>query len=181
MHLHLTYLMNCLSCQKEIPTKLGYVNNCSRYCQGCFAHIIEKRVRKYVKEHHKLKRGQRVVARDAISRFFLEHVVHVPLTLIRKATKKTDAFVPLRTMDDAIVVFLEHFFFGKKREKKKSKDIFFFTAITDEELALYCKYKGICFTPKKQRLKEYIYSAEKEHPGTLHALYKSCTDLEDIF
>ena len=173
--------MNCLSCQREIPTKLGYISNCNRYCHSCFLYIIEKRVRKYIKEHQKLKRGQRIIAKDPASRYFVEHVLHVPLTVIEKAEKKTDIIVQLETLDDVVVVFLEQLFFGKKKQKKKSIDLCFFNAVTDEELTLFCQYYNIFFKPKKHKLKELLLKLEREHPGTLYALYKSANDLKGIF
>lgn len=172
--------MNCLSCQKEIPAKLGYVSNAQRYCQYCFIHIIEKRVRKYIREHAKLKKGQRVVAKDSISRYFSEQVIHVPITLLKKATKKTDIIIQLITLDDIVARFIEHFLLGKKKQKKNKHELFLFSPITDEELTLYCQYKNLNFSARKHILKDFIFKWEQEHQGTLHSLAKSAKELEEI-
>lgn len=179
--------MQCLKCQREIPLKLGYVSNCYRYCQQCFNHIIEKRVRKYIKEHYPLKRGQRIAVTNAISNYFVKNVLHVPVTLIKKAQKKSDIFVSLATLDDIVVSFLEYFFHGEKIKKtrkinkNRKNELLLFSTITDEELSLYCQYHQLPFTPKKNKIKELLQKLEQEHPGTLYALYKSTQDLKEIF
>lgn len=172
--------MNCLSCQKEIPTKLGYISNAQRYCQHCFIHIIEKRVRKYIREHAKLKKDQRIVAKDQVSSYFAQNIIHVPVKVVKKAAKGTDTLIQLATTDDIVVRFMEHFFLGKKKQTKKKNELYLFSAITDEELALYCQYKNLKFCPKKHELKEFIHKLEQEHPGTLHSLYKSAMELESL-
>lgn len=173
--------MQCLSCQKEIPLKLGFVTQSYRYCKKCFLYHIERRIRNFIREHHPLKKGQRVVVRDAVSRYFLEQVVHVPLTLVKKLTKRTDLVVTSTTSDDFVVSFLEHLLFGKKMLKHKKNIFPLFASLTDEELVLYCHYKNLSFVPAKNTLKEKLHGLEQRHPGTLHALAKSRKDLQSNF
>lgn len=173
--------MNCLSCQREIPTKLGYISNSYRYCSSCFSHIIERRIRKYIRESAPLKRNQRVVVSDQISAHFIQHITHVPLVVVKKKQKKNDLVVLLHTLDDVVVQFLDHFLLGKKKVLKKNNELWLFSSITDEELALYCQYHKIRFAAQKHPLKEMLLQLEKEHSGTLHALSKSVCDLADIF
>lgn len=172
--------MKCLICQKEIPTVLGYVSNCQRYCQSCFLFIVEKRIRKYIREHAKLKKDQRIVATEPVAQYFATQVIHVPVNILKKQKEKTDTHITLVTLDDVVVRFLEYFFLGKKRQKKKKTELWLFAAVTDEELALYCTYKRIKFTPQKHVLKDLIQQLEKQHPGALYSLYKSAQELEDI-
>ncbi len=171
--------MNCLSCQKEIPTKLGYVSNSYRFCTFCFNHIIEKRVRKYLKDHS-LKKGQRVVAPDSVRSYFAQHVLHIPLTILRRASKKTDTLLLSETLDDCAVVYFEHILSGKKTPKQKKNTLLLFSPITDEELSLYCQYHKIPFTPKKHPLKQFLLRMETGHPGTIQSFYKSMQDLKEI-
>src|SRR3989338_4572155 len=161
--------MNCLSCHREIPTKLGYISNSYRYCSSCFSHIIERRIRKYIRESAPLKRNQRVVVHDPLSAHFIQHITHVPLVVIKKKQKKNDLVVLLHTLDDIVVQFLDHFLLGKKKILKKKNELWLFSSITDEELSLYCQYHHIRFVPQKHPLKEMILQLEKEHPGTVHA------------
>ena len=172
--------MNCLSCQNELPTKLGYLSNAERYCKHCFIHIVEKRVRKYIREHAKLKKDQRIVAADQLSNYFAQHVIHVPIMLLKKPVKNSDTRITLRTLNDIVVEFLEHFFLGKKKQKKQKNELSLFQTLTDEELLLYCAYKELKFSPKKHKLKEFIRKLEQEHPGTLHSMYKSAKELDNI-
>ena len=175
--------MQCLSCQKEIPTKLGFVSNCHHYCSSCFSHIIEKRVRKYIKECCPLKKGQRILAKDAVSRYFVKNVLHVPVTVVKKSQKKSDLVVSSATLDDVVVSFLESFLLGKKQKTRKDRknELLLFSTITDEELALYCQYHQLAFIPKKNKMKELVQKLEQEHHGTLHSLSKSAQDLKGIF
>lgn len=165
--------MNCLRCQKEIPTKLGYVSTSYRFCTFCFSHIIEKRVRKYLKDHA-LKKEQRIVASDPISLYFAQHVMHIPL--LKCASKKNNAVI--LTLDDLVVAYLEHLLSGRKTKKQNA--LLLFSSVTDEELSLYCLYHKIPFTPKKHPLKKFLLRMEAEHPGTIQALYKSMEDLKEI-
>jgi len=173
--------MNCLTCHREIQTRLGYISNSYRYCSSCFSHIIERRIRKYIRESAPLKRNQRVVVSDPVSAHFMQHITHVPLVVVKKRQKKNDCVVLLHTLDDLVVQFLEHFLLGKKKVVKKKNELRLFSSITDEELALYCQYHKIRFAAQKHPLKEMLLGLEKEHPGTLHALSKSVCDLEEIF
>jgi hypothetical protein len=168
--------MNCLRCDKEMKTKLGFVTTSYRYCKSCFILIIEKRFRKHVRKFH-LKPKQRVVAKDALSRYFLERIVHVPLNILKRKVMDSDLVVSLDTIDDAVVLYLEHLFFAKKQSKQI---LSLFHCVTDEELSLYCSYKRLSFTPKKHALKEKVHVLEKQYPGTLHALQKSMVDLQGI-
>lgn len=170
--------MQCLSCQKEIPLKLGFVTQSYRYCKKCFLYHIERRVRNYIREHHPLKKGQRVVVSDAVACYFLEQVVHVPLIIVKKSAEKTDFSVSSATQDDLVVSFLEHILFGKKMCKQRKNILYLFASLTDEELALYCQYSNLSFVPAKNALKERLHSLEQRHPGTMHALAKSMGDLE---
>lgn len=171
--------MNCLSCQKEISTKLGYVSNSYRFCTFCFSHIIERRIRKYLKDHP-LKRGQRVVAPDSVRSYFAQHVMHIPLTILRRASKKNDMLLLSETLDDCAVAYLEHLLSGKKIIRQKKTNLLLFSSVTDEELSLYCQYHKIPFTPKKHPLKAFLLRMETEHPGTIQALYKSMQDVKEI-
>lgn len=137
-------------------------------------------MRKYIREHAKLKKDQRIVAKDPISNYFAQQVIHVPITMVKKAAKKTDTIIQLTTLDDVVVQFMEHFLLGKKKQKRKKNDLLLLSTITDEELALYCCYKNLKFSPKKHELKEFIHKADQEHPGTLHSMYKSAMELENI-
>jgi hypothetical protein len=202
--------MECLRCDKGIKTKLGFVTNSHRYCKNCFVHIIEKRLRKHLRQFH-LKPKQRVVAKDALSRYFLEEVVHVPLQLLKRG-KQSDVVVSLDTADDVAVVYLErlmgidvgsvlkshpltpyqppkskrsHVAGGKKTLSSNTAEnevvLSLFHCLTDEELSLYCKYKKLQFVPKKSDMKHKLHKLEEQHPGTLHALQKSMVDLQGIF
>lgn len=170
--------MQCLSCQKEIPLQLGFVTQPYRYCKKCFLYQIERRVRNSIREHHPLKKGQRVVVQNSVARYFLEQVVHVPLVLVKKSAKKTDLIVSSATSDDFVVSFLEHILFGKKIARLKKNILYLFASLTDEELALYCHYRNLSFVPAKNTLKDHLHALEQRHSGTMHALAKSMKDLQ---
>ncbi len=172
--------MQCLSCQNEIPLKLGFVTQPYRYCKKCFLHHIERRIRNYIREQHPLKKGQRVAVQNSVAHYFLEHVVHVPLILVKKPAKRTGLSVSSATRDDFVVAFLGHILFGKKLFRQKKNIFFIFASLTDEELALYCCYRNLSFVPAKNTLKESLYTLEQRHPGTMHALAKSISDLKEI-
>lgn len=164
--------MQCVICKKR-PVKVF------QYCSLCVVHLIEKRARKYIKENHKLKKDQRIVAATPLTKYFAEHVIHVPVKIIKKKTKKTDCVISTDTMDDCVVSFLEHLFTGKKQ--KKSKGLLLFSTITDNELAVYCKIHTILFKPKQHKIKCLLQKVESAHPGTVHSLYKSKQELRNIF
>lgn len=144
-------------------------------------HIIEKRIHKYIRENGFLKKGERIVANDEVSRHFATHVIHVPVVLLKKRGKRTDFVILPYTLDDIVVAFLEQLFFGKKRLKKKKDELLLFSRITDKELTLYCRNHGLLFKPKNGKLKRYIQEFDKKHKGSLYSLYKSAQDLKDVF
>ncbi len=171
--------MECLRCSKKIPVQLRFTTTALRYCKNCFISIIEKRLRKYFR-HYMLKKKNRVVVKDAVSRYVFENVVHVPLQILKRKIKKTDFVVSLDTADDAVVAYLGHLFFAKKYVKLSKTMLQPFRCLTDEELLLYCDYNKLDFKPQKNPLKQKLHALEQHYPGTLHALEKSMRDLEGI-
>lgn len=150
-------------------------------------HIVEKRVHKYIREFGFLKKGQRIVASDDVSRHFATHVIHVPVVVLKKKEKRTDIIILPYTLDDIVVEFLEQLFLGKKKlkklkkTKKKKNELYLFSRITDKEMIYYCKDHSLLFKPKKGKLKRHIQEFDKKHQGALYSLYKSAQELKDIF
>ncbi len=164
--------MQCVICKKR-PVKV------SQYCSLCIIHLIEKKARRYIKDNHKLKKDQRIVAATPLTKHFAEHVLHVPVRIIKNKAKKTDLVISTNTLNDCVVSFVEALFTGKKQ--KKTKDLLLFSLITDDELAVYCKHHKLAFKPKQHKLKELLNTIEKKHSGTIHGLSKSKEELKGIF
>lgn len=151
----------------------------SQCCSLCIMHLIERKARRYIKDNHKLKKDQRVVTATPLAKHFAEHVLHVPVKIVKNKAKKTDVVISSATLNDCVAVFLESLFTGKKQ--KQTKELFLFSLITDQELAVYCTHHKILFKPKEHKLKELLNTIEKKHPGTMHSLYKSKEELKGIF
>ncbi|MFA6888857.1 MAG: hypothetical protein WC254_05165 [Candidatus Woesearchaeota archaeon] len=164
--------MQCVICKKRPVTVF-------QYCSLCVVHLIEKRARKYIKEHHKLKKGQTIVANTPLSKYFAEHVIHVPVNIINKKRKISEVIISTDTLNDCVVSFLERLFTEKK--EKKTKELLLFSTITDQELKIYCKVHKIPFKIKQHKLKEILQKVEYAHPGTVYGLYKSKEELKKIF
>lgn len=171
--------MICLRCGKTSPLGEGY-------CNACFLAIVEKRMRRALRDSKKLYPGVLLVVGDKALRNILQKLVTMPATIASKSRTKSAIHVSGNTIDDQVVVFLKDYLDyekenkenkeNKKEMKEKQKGINLFETLTDSELQRYFQLKQKKkFTPKKDELKDQLAPLIKKYPEVRYALYNSIT------
>lgn len=164
--------MICLRCGKTSPLGEGY-------CNACFLAIVEKRMRRALRDSKQLFPGVLLVVGKTLKNI-LQRLVTMPATIVSKTTRKSAIHVFGNTIDDQVVVFLKDYLGYEKGNKtrkmeKKQKGINLFETLTDSELQRYFQLKKKKFTPKKDELKEQLAPLIKKYPEVRYALYNSIT------
>ena len=169
--------MNCAKCKKK-----GVVKRVDKvFCKRCFTSIIDRAVRKRVRQYD-LKKGQTVFVFGEISKYFLENVINLPLNVVMKGNKrvvelaKTSGKLDVLqwTMDDECMVFLDSMFNGKVL--KKGKDfIKIFYSLEVRDLNNYIKLNKLKIKKieRKGELYRILDKLENKYPGTKTSLLKS--------
>lgn len=192
--------MNCTRCNKKSETDFRHLGN---LCRKCFFWIIEKRVKKVLKES-KIKKNDKILLLDSLSEYFFKRIMKMPLTVIKKSknffnikefdesifgNKKLKEFIKTnkikktiipRNLDNEIVPLLKkHFKNSKIKENKKFVKLF--KNILEDELILFSKLKRIPYKKmKKNDEKDFLDKIEKRYPGTKFSFLKSMNKLEEI-
>ena len=186
----------CAKCGKNAELELQQPS-----CKKCFCEIIEKRIRKELRD--RLQKGQKVLFVDDIAFRVFEALKHVPVNAIIKpmssfgaddfyslldgrafqdfiGKEKIDVAVLPWTADFEAAGFLELFFSGKKF-KNNPNLLKLFREITEQELEAYAEIRG--FPYRKGKLPDaegFISGIEKKYAGTKSSLVKSREAIERI-
>jgi hypothetical protein len=163
--------MKCYLCKRGGNIKLQKGRD---ICSDCFVRLIEKRVRKYVRLNKLFKRNDGLVVKDAIDRYFISNL-DLPVNFVKKGKK-----VVLWSMDDEVNEFVSGLFSGKK--VKKTKDIRLLKVVTDKELLLFAKIKGLKFKANKKNndVQKFLDAIEKKHGNIKYNLLKNIEELKKI-
>ncbi|MBD3303575.1 hypothetical protein GF343_00355 [Candidatus Woesearchaeota archaeon] len=178
--------MKCIKCSKT--AKIGLKHLGGSLCPSCFAEVIEKRVRKSLRDNKWLKPADRIIYIDdgtlqskagihLINAIFKNQPFNICFKkgLIKSAARLSKGYdkvlIPWN-MDDEVVQFLDALFNAKKVPKKRH--IKFLINISDEEIAFFAKIKKIKGTQKaKTRLGKMLDDLEKRYPGSKFGLLRS--------
>jgi hypothetical protein len=169
--------MKCIKCKAKV---LGDFE----FCRSHFVENIEKRVKKDIRQNNLIEKDEMLLAKDPLSRHFIEKVINVPVKIGKKGREAMQW-----TMDDEILLFLDSLF-GKKNIKASGigiiKDrIKLFRTVTDKELLAYAKIKGLKFDKKRTEKEKSIISElnllEKDHRETRFSLIKSIEEVASLW
>ena len=178
--------MQCIKCSK--PAKIDMKHLGGSLCPNCFAEVIEKRVRKSLREHDWIKPSDKIVLIDdgtlksKVSICLLESIFkNQPFKIdFKKGTiqsapelsKGYDKVIIPWNMDDTVEQFLDALLNNKK--VLKTRCIKLLINVSDEEITLFAKIKKIKGKKRaKTRLGKMIDELEKRYPGSKFGLLKA--------
>jgi hypothetical protein len=178
--------MACIKCKK--PAKADIKHLGGSLCPSCFSEIIEKRVRKSLRDNDWIKPKDKVLVIDdgtikakagiyILNSIFNKKPFNITVKkgTIKGASKLAKGYnkviIPWNA-DDEVEQFLDALFNAKKI--LKIKNIKLLIKISDEELDYFAKTKKIKGKKKaKSELGKKIDLLEKRYPGSKFGLLKS--------
>ncbi|MBW3002955.1 hypothetical protein KY337_00195 [Candidatus Woesearchaeota archaeon] len=169
--------MRCVSCKKT--PELVYDNR--NYCKSCYCKLLERRISKYLRINNLIEKDDVLYIKDPLLEHLIKTVVKgLPLKIVKKKTKNSRPVV-LWTLDDEVSYFVESFF-SKSFKLKTTKDIKPLRPLTDNDIALYAKFKKLKFKPnKKPHSYKYLKDLEKKYPELFFSISRSIKELEKVF
>lgn len=179
--------MSCSKC----PGKAVYENkNTGNLCSSCFLDMIEKRIRKELKNSGWLNKNEKVLILDDNSLeanvtedLFKKAIGSLPLQ-IEKSTDLNENYnhvILPWSLERETNGFLSGLFTGNNKnveEKQMPKCIKLLKSISEEEIELIAKIKNISGKLKGTE-KNYVSQLEKKYPGSKLALVKAVKEFEE--
>ncbi|GAF92620.1 unnamed protein product, partial [marine sediment metagenome] len=160
--------MKCHFCHKKAVIK----DIDKFYCKNCFARVIEKRVRKYLRINKVIRKNDKLLVFDNVSLWFLKKIIKDPsIKIVFKKlkpelskvfenkkiktlakSKKANKIVLPWTADDEISLFLKAIFSNKKPKNlgQIQSYVKLFKVITEQELVMFSKIKKLGYKEKKK-------------------------------
>lgn len=147
------------------------------YCNRCFVFIIEKRIKKALRDSGLLRSGVKLYPESADAKIILQRVVSMPVVFVKKTAKHVKHVghvvrINLDTLDDDNISFLENYL-GSRKQRKKGKTLSLFKHVTDEEAVRYFLLLEKKYTPKKNVLKNLLCVFFVKYPETRYALHQA--------
>lgn len=178
--------MDCIKCGKKADISMKHLGG--DLCSTCFAEVIEKRIRKSLREHDWLKPDDKIIIIDdgTLKAKVLIHLLKSifkgqPFKFEIKKGAISSAEIPVKgrnkviipwNMDDEVEQYLNALFNNKKI--KKTKLIKPLLNISDEEIDYFAKIKKMKGKKKaKTTLGNMMDDLEKRYPGSKFGLLKS--------
>jgi hypothetical protein len=143
-----------------------------------FSRIIEKRVRKYTRVNKLFRKGDRILAKDDVSGYFVRKIIkELPVKIVNDGADKV---AQIWTADDEINWFFMDIL--GKAEKQDAKLVKMFLWVTDEELEKYCRSNGIMFKrrDKDKAIQKFIDDISLKHTDSKHKIIRNLEKLYDI-
>jgi hypothetical protein len=178
--------MKCIKCSGTAKIELKHLGGA--LCPACFAEVIEKRVRKSLRDNKWLKPEDRIIYIDdgtlqskvgfyLIKTIFKNQPFDIDfkkgeILSAAKLSKGYDKVLVPWNMDDEIEQFLDCLFNAKK--VPRARYIKLLINVSDEEIALFAKIKKTNARPKaKSKLGRMLDDLEKRYPGSKFGLLRS--------
>ncbi len=189
--------MGCETCKKKATQKI--TNH--HYCNRCFGTLMEKRVRKQIRESQQFEKPEKIIIIDdntiqsKLNIHFIKKIITNPKITFK--TKKTKNFniknlnseektiLPL-CLDDLAEEFLNKIIkkqdHGKRTKQNKDNKIIILKTVTLQELEAYAKINKIRYEKNKTKndASRFMDEMENKYSGTKHALLKSINELDEI-
>ena len=163
--------MKCVKCSKQAKIDLKHLGG--SLCPACFAEVIEKRVRKSLREHDWLKPADKILVIDD-GTLKSKAGIHIIKSIFKLSKGCTKVIIPWN-LDDEIGQYLDALMNNKKIPK--TKHIKFLINISDEEIDYFAKIKKIKGKKRaKTKLGKMLDNLEKRYPGSKFGLLKSFLD-----
>ncbi|MBW2970586.1 hypothetical protein KY320_00335 [Candidatus Woesearchaeota archaeon] len=177
--------MKCFRCNKKAAI-VDFKHLPGEMCSGCFARLIEQRVRKQMRTTDWFKAHDKILILDdgsvnaSVSEYLLERILKdvpkelkVVKRLPKRVSKNVKVVVPW-SIDLEVEEFLHAMFEGVNL--KQEREIRLLRNVAEEEIILFAKLKKL----KGKRIKatfpeirEMIAELSKTYPGARFSLLKS--------
>jgi len=178
--------MDCIKCGKKAQISMKHLGG--DLCPTCFAEVIEKRVRKSLRENEWLKPDDDIIIIDDSTvkakavmyllksifkgQPFKFNIKKASIASAEKLAKSKNKVIIPWNMDDEVEQYLDALFNNKKI--KKTKLIKPLLNISDEEIDYFAKIKKLKGKKKpKTKLGKMLDDLEKRYPGSKFGLLKS--------
>jgi len=175
MAFFLEFMERCVVCGKKAKIK---IRGNPSFCEECFCRSIEKRIRRYVRLNRIFSKNDRIYVKDDLCRYIVKSIIK-DLPVRYTSRKKANKIVVKYTADDVCVEFLKWLFGNEKPKKWKKEEVRILLPVTDEEMKIFSKIKGIKFKPNKKdrEIAKFLYSMQKRYPETIISLSKSAREI----
>ncbi len=170
-----------MTCSKCLGNVVYENKNTGDLCSSCFLDMVEKRLRKEIKNAGWLNKNEKVLILDDDSLeanvtedLFKKVMGSLPLQIEKKKEFSSDynhIILPW-SLEREVNGFLNNLFTSKKNEETQSKCIKLLKSISEEEIVLIAKIKNIPGKLKGTE-KDFIADLEKKYPGGKMALVKA--------
>ena len=140
--------------------------------------MIEKRVRKHSRINKLFSKGDKIFV-SGLAKYFVKSILSkMPVEIVSK--KKANKIVVSWSMDDEANEFISALFNNKK--VKKNNDIKLLKVLSDKELLLFAKIKGLKFKANKKNkdVQKFLDDVEKKHGNIKYNLLKNIDSLRKI-
>ncbi|MFT4311182.1 MAG: hypothetical protein ACMXX7_00995 [Candidatus Woesearchaeota archaeon] len=166
-------MITCVKCGKKANINLSYSQP---YCQPHFLQIIEKRIKKELKNKLDLKKEYAILKEDTaqfeINYHFLKKIFY---KLKIKTVKSKNYQINNKCLDEISQEFLEAFTCNKKIIKEKISPL---KNITLEDIQHLKKILGIKFKIKTS--KDFLKDLDNKYPGTKFSVLKSYDFIKNL-
>ncbi len=171
---------SCIKCKRPAKVHLKHLQH---LCAHCFAEIIEKRVRKTLREHNWIQRMDAIAIIDdgtvrfAVTKYLLESIskdLPMKLTVVKESS--TGKTVIPWSLNKEVEAKLKDLF---GEASSQAQHLPLLKNVTDEEIALFAKVKHLAGTvPEQSDLAKKLTELEEKYPGSTFGLLKSFQDLD---
>lgn len=151
------------------------------YCRRCLARVLEKRIRKEVRQDDILSPSFRIICADDVSEYLVKSLYNdakLHLSRVKEIPVRIpegSIFLIKWSMDDEITDFLSSQMHGKKRRRMRKRTYSVLKSLTDEEIGKFSEYYRLRFIKnrKDRHVHALIEGMQEKYPETKYALYKS--------
>jgi len=180
--------MKCYKCNNK-----GSIKTDNKFfCNNCFNEIIEKRIRKEIRQSNLLSKNDKVLIIDdgteksAINKYILKKIIKDPTITftIRKSIAKSEDYTKIVlpwVLDDEAINYLKTMFTeNKTKTLVDTKMIKPLINITTKEAISFAKMHNLKFEKSKpldKDLNAMIEKMEDKYPGTKFGILKTIKNL----
>ncbi|MBW2978433.1 hypothetical protein KY331_06320 [Candidatus Woesearchaeota archaeon] len=149
-------------------------------CNKCFCWLFEKRIRKQTRLDKSFSSGDRILVIGEVAKYLVKSITKdMNVKLVSKNYNKK---IIEWTLDDELNQFVKGMFEGKGRRKEEKKVIKILKNVTDEEVKLFAKIKGLKFKPNKKdkAIQKFLDSVQAKYPNAKYNLLRNVSELRTI-
>jgi len=169
--------MKCYLCGKKAVIK----KHKNRFiCNKCFCWLFEKRIRKQTRLDKSFGVGDKILVLGGVAKYLVKSITKD--MNIKIVSKNYNKKVIEWTLDDELNQFVKKMFEGKKQKKEDKKVVKILKNVTDEDVKLFAKIKGLKFKPNKkdEAIQKFLNSVQVKYPNAKYNLLRNISELRKI-